>query len=65
MSQAPRWMLYGANGYTGRIIAAEALRRGMRPVLAGRSAAPIHALAAELGLEARVIGLGDPDALAA
>jgi len=65
MSQAPRWMLYGANGYTGRIIAAEARRRGMRPVLAGRSAAPIHALAAELGLEARVIGLGDPDALAA
>lgn len=46
-----RWLLYGATGYTGRLIAAEALRRGMRPVLAGRSAGPVAQLAAELGLE--------------
>ena len=32
-----RWMLYGANGYTGRLIVAEALARGMTPVLAGRN----------------------------
>ncbi len=31
------WLLYGANGYTGELIAREAVARGMRPVLAGRS----------------------------
>ena len=33
------WMLYGAYGFTGRLLAAEAVRRGHRPVLAGRDAA--------------------------
>ena len=32
------WLLYGANGHTGRLLAQEAVRRGMRPILAGRSA---------------------------
>jgi len=30
------WMLYGAYGRTGRQILDEALRRGHRPLLAGR-----------------------------
>ena len=51
------WLLYGANGYTGALIAREAARRGLRPILAGRSAAPVEALARELGLEARVFAL--------
>ena len=55
-AQAP-WMIYGANGYTGELIAREAARRGHRPVLAGRSAGKVEALAGELGLEARVFGL--------
>ena len=25
------WMLYGATGYTGQLIAREAVRRGLRP----------------------------------
>jgi saccharopine dehydrogenase (NAD+, L-lysine-forming) len=54
-----RWMLYGANGYTGRLIASLAVARGERPILAGRSADAVRALAAELGLEARVFGLED------
>lgn len=57
------WMIYGANGYTGRLMAAEAGRRGMRPVLAGRNAAQVEGLAAELGLPARVFGLDDQAAL--
>jgi short subunit dehydrogenase-like uncharacterized protein len=57
------WLLYGANGYTGRLVAGLAVARGERPVLAGRSAGQIGALAAELGLEHRVFGLGDADAL--
>ena len=38
-------MIYGANGYTGELIAREAVRRGMRPILAGRSASAIVPLA--------------------
>lgn len=56
-------MIYGATGYTGRLIAAEAVRRGLAPVLAGRDAARLGQLA-RLGLESRAVGLSDPHALA-
>lgn len=58
-----RWMLYGANGYTGRLIAEEAVRRGLSPLLAGRNQGAIEALAAETGLECRVFGLDDEAAI--
>jgi short subunit dehydrogenase-like uncharacterized protein len=54
------WLLYGANGYTGRLIAAEAVRRGARPVLAGRSAEKIESLARALDCPARIFPLDDP-----
>jgi saccharopine dehydrogenase (NAD+, L-lysine-forming) len=57
------WLLYGATGYTGRLIARRAAACGLRPVLAGRSAAKLVPLAAELGLEHRVFGLDDPTAI--
>ena len=60
---APTLLLYGANGYSGRLILAEALARGLRPILAGRSGDAICALAAAHGLEARVVGVDDPAAL--
>jgi short subunit dehydrogenase-like uncharacterized protein len=53
MSGRTEWMIYGANGYTGRLVAAEARRRDLKPVLAGRRAGPIEKLAAELGLPVR------------
>ena len=53
------WMIYGANGYTGELIAREAVRRGLRPVLAGRSRDKIEPLARELGLDARGFALDD------
>jgi short subunit dehydrogenase-like uncharacterized protein len=53
------WMLYGANGYTGELIAREAVRRGHRPILAGRNPAKIEALARELGCEWRAFDLDD------
>src|SRR5260370_13956698 len=59
-----RWLIYGANGYTGGLIAQEAARRGLRPTLAGRNAEALSALAGGLGLEHRVFGLDDPVALA-
>lgn len=55
-----QWLIYGANGYTGELIAREAMRRGERPILAGRSAEKIEPLARELGLEARVFDLDRP-----
>ncbi|MFY8207408.1 MAG: NAD(P)H-binding protein, partial [Arenimonas sp.] len=57
------WMIYGANGYTGRLMVEEALRRGLRPVLAGRSREAIEPMAAQYGLPARVFGLDKPGAV--
>ena len=56
-------LIYGANGYTGELVAEEAVRRGLRPVLAGRNADAVGALAARLELESRSFGLDDPAAL--
>ncbi len=64
MTAPRRWMIYGANGYTGRLIAAEAVARGERPLLAGRRAEAIEPLARQLGLESRVFGLDDGDGVA-
>lgn len=44
-----RIVLFGATGYTGRLTARALVARGARPVLAGRSAPALEALAAELG----------------
>ncbi len=56
---AQSWLLYGANGYTGELIAREAVRRGLRPILAGRSAERIARLAAELECPHAVFSLDD------
>lgn len=54
------WMIYGAYGYTGQLVAEEALRQGMLPVLAGRDPAKVEALGSRLGLPTRVFDLHDP-----
>jgi short subunit dehydrogenase-like uncharacterized protein len=53
------FLIYGANGYTGGLIAREAIARGHRPVLAGRNQQPVEAAANDMGLEGRVFGLDD------
>ncbi|KFN50046.1 saccharopine dehydrogenase family protein [Arenimonas composti] len=58
------WLLYGANGYTGRLILEEALRRGLRPVLGGRNREALAELAAPHGLPVRVFALDDPGLVA-
>ncbi|MBV1908242.1 MAG: saccharopine dehydrogenase NADP-binding domain-containing protein [Kangiellaceae bacterium] len=50
-------MIYGANGYSGELIAREAVARGIRPVLAGRNQQAIEKLAQELAVEYRVFPL--------
>ena len=59
-----QFMIYGANGYTGRLIAREAARRGLKPLLAGRNRDEIGALAQELGLPRRVFDLSNPNEVA-
>lgn len=58
------WLIYGAYGYTGELIAREAVRRGLSPILAGRRADPLEILSRELGLAHRVFDLGNEEMLA-
>lgn len=53
------WMIYGANGYAGRLVAREAMALGERPILAGRSAEKVRQVAEELGLPWVAFELGD------
>jgi len=57
------FVLYGASGYTGELIARRAVERGLSPLLTGRSAEPLARLAAELGLDHRVASVDDSAAL--
>lgn len=57
------FLLYGANGYTGRLIAAYASAYGLVPLLAGRNGAALAALAEATGFDHRVIDLSDGKAL--
>lgn len=59
-----RWMLYGAYGYTGKLVVEEALARGHRPLLAGRDARALQAMAAETGLDWIAVALDDAPGLA-
>jgi len=59
------WMLYGAYGRTGRLIVDEALRRGHRPVLAGRDAAKLEQLQQVTGLETAHVPLEHASGLCA
>ena len=56
-----RTVLFGATGYTGRLVAEAMVERGMRPVLAARGRDALEALAADLGgLETAVADVSDP-----
>lgn len=54
-----RLLIYGAYGYSGRLVVEAALRRGLQPVVAGRSAAKAAALGRETGLDYRAFALDD------
>ena len=60
-----RIVLFGATGYTGELTARAMVARGLRPLLAGRSAERLDPLAAELGLESGVAAAGDVASIAA
>lgn len=54
-----RWMLYGAYGFTGELIAEAAVRHGLTPILSGRSMEKLAPLAERLDLNPVVINLQD------
>lgn len=61
--QENKFLLYGANGYTGRLIASMAHQYELVPVLAGRNQAALSLMAKELSLEYIVVDLDDTDQL--
>jgi len=58
------WLLYGATGYTGVLVAEEAVKRGHQPVLAGRNPDKLIPLAKRLGLEWIAFTLDDVNTIA-
>lgn len=57
-------LVYGATGHTGRFVVDELLRRGMTPVLAGRSAERLVDVPTRYAaLDRRVVGVDDPELL--
>jgi short subunit dehydrogenase-like uncharacterized protein len=60
-----RLLIYGSYGYTGSLIAREAAKRGLTPILAGRDGNRLEAQASELGLDHRAFSLDDPAGVAA
>ena len=63
MTRYPDFLIYGANGYTGRLIARMAVERGMRPLLAGRNASALKEMSKQLKLPYEVCSLEDTRAL--
>jgi short subunit dehydrogenase-like uncharacterized protein len=54
-----RWMIYGANGYTGRLIVDLAREQGLTPILAGRNSQAILEMAKSTGLPGDIFDLSD------
>lgn len=57
------FLIYGSYGYTGDLLAREAVARGMRPILAGRDPQRLARQAAELGLQHVAFDLDDSDTM--
>jgi len=58
-----QFLLYGANGYSGQLIAKLSAKYNLQPILAGRSEAKIKPLADELKLPYRIIDLDNTEQL--
>jgi len=57
------FLLFGSTGYSGDLIAREAIQRGLQPILAGRNPVKVEAQARELGVDYRILNLNDFEAL--
>lgn len=63
MSAVADWMIYGAYGYTGRLIVEEAVARGLQPILAGRDSERLQQLAEHHNLPWRAFQVDEVGAL--
>jgi short subunit dehydrogenase-like uncharacterized protein len=63
--QSNSFLLYGANGYTGELIARYAKQYDLQPILAGRRKEAIEPMANKLHLPYRIFDLNDTAALQA
>lgn len=57
-------MIYGAAGYTGRMVAQHAKVAGLDPIVAGRDPRAVAEIGAQLDADSRVFSLDDPGAFA-
>jgi len=53
-------LIYGAYGYTGRLVTEHAMEKGLQPVVAGRNEDKVEAVAREFGVEHRAFDLDAP-----
>ena len=58
------FMIYGASGYTGKLISQYAKSLNLSPIIAGRNPQKVSDLAEKLGFQSRVFSLTDVDAVA-
>jgi short subunit dehydrogenase-like uncharacterized protein len=57
-------LVYGAYGYTGRLVAERAVDAGLDPVLGGRDERKLSAVGDDLDCDTRTFGLSDPETVA-
>lgn len=58
-----KFLIYGSYGYTGSLIVEQALKEGIRPLLAGRDEKLLRTQAEKFGLEYRVFSMDNSAAL--
>jgi len=64
MNNSNNFLIYGCNGYTGNLITEMAVKRGLKPILAGRSKDKVESLAKKHGLDHWVFDLEDEEKIA-
>jgi short subunit dehydrogenase-like uncharacterized protein len=58
-----KFLVYGSYGYTGKLIVEQAVKQGLKPLLAGRDEKQLRAQAEKFGLEYRAFSVEDSAAL--
>ena len=57
------FLVYGSYGYTGKLIVEQAVKQGLKPLLAGRDEKQLRAQAEKFGLEYRAFSIEDTSTL--
>ncbi len=58
-----QFLIYGATGYTGKLMARMAKEQGLNPILSGRNAKKLKEVAEPLGFEYKVVDLAEKELL--